>query len=214
MRCLRPQRNVARNSWVLPMASIHREHRAEAGVPDPAHQVHPLLRQALDALRNAPNIGAGTFSDDQQSRAAAALATGAGEGRDPLRRIGYGDDELAERWTDCLGRRYRGSRHQGESRSAGASVEYACAGLQPARRRGEQPATSPRSSRNRSHNGPQLRRAERTGASRLIPHLTGTRLDRRSPLSGYNHASNPIANVSRASGARSVALQAQQPKNV
>lgn len=69
------------------MASIHREHRAEAGVPDPAHQVHPLLRQALDALRNAPNIGAGTFSDDQQSRAAAALATGAGEGRDPLRRI-------------------------------------------------------------------------------------------------------------------------------
>lgn len=56
-------------------------------VDDPAHQGHPLYRQALDGLRNAPNIAAGTLTDDQQSRAAAALAAGAVEGRDPLRRI-------------------------------------------------------------------------------------------------------------------------------
>lgn len=48
---------------------------------------HPLFRQALDGLRNAPNISAGTFTEDQQSRAAAALVAGAVEGRDPLRRI-------------------------------------------------------------------------------------------------------------------------------
>ena len=153
-----------------------------SGVPDPAHQSHPLLRQALDALRNAPDIGADTFSDDQQSRAAAALAAGALEGHDPLRRI---DTVMMSRQGDGLIALEGGI---GDPASRVKVVPLALA-----------------------LNTPVQDSSQRVDAALQD---AGTRLDRRCPLSGYNHASNPIANVSRAPGARSMALQAQQPKNV
>ena len=77
-----------------------------------------------------------------------------------------------------------------------------------------------------AHNAPQtglLRQAQRAAGSPSALNGRAHRVaqapgysppNRLRPFGSYNCASNPIANVSRAFGARSMALQAQKPKNV
>lgn len=129
---------------------------------------------------------------------------------DPVRSDRCGDDESAGRWTDCLGR-----RDWEDPTSRVKVVSLANALNTPGQDSSHCIDAALQAKSGSPQQEPQWDAAQARCKGRLTTQSEGFAARVAcAPSGGYNHASNPIANVSRAPGARSMALQAQQPKNV